>query len=383
MTSPDPSPNGDPVPPDSFEMRLEPVDPAELDVEAIPTVEAVTEVPRRGMGFWKALLWCLLFLVITQIVPGIVTVIVLALVEMPAPDRFVETLLRVATAESTTQLLIVVGPTCGILFSLLVLPRALGRDWKRRIALRVPHLEHVVLTVLLIFPFLVFNVALQALLQYLFAKMNFGGGIPELENVMKSMTSWPWWLLVLGMSVGPAVSEELWCRGFLGQGLAARYGLAAGIVLTSLLFGLIHLIPLQAIAAAMMGVALHLVYIATRSIFIPMLLHFLNNALALLADAQDSPLLIGKSLEHALDARPALFLFASIWLAAVIGIAFWQSRVRVIGPGGGEVPRSLYPHAETPAPGSANRAVIDPPATVTVGLLVAAAGFFAAIWFGV
>lgn len=83
----------------------------------------------------------------------------------------------------------------------------------------------------------------------------------------------------LGGCLLPAVGEEVMFRGFLGRGLLARYGLAGGTLLSAM-FSLMHADPVQALAVLVLGITLQGVYIATRSLFAPMLLHGLNNALA-------------------------------------------------------------------------------------------------------
>ena len=56
-----------------------------------------------------------------------------------------------------------------------------------------------------------------------------------------------------------------------------------GVLLTSLLFGLMHIEPRQVIYAPVMGILLHFVYLTTRSLLMPMLIHTLNNSLSALA----------------------------------------------------------------------------------------------------
>src|SRR5205085_9678359 len=85
---------------------------------------------------------------------------------------------------------------------------------------------------------------------------------------------------VLVMAVLPALGEELIFRGLIGRGLLARWGVVAGVLWTSVLFGLVHLNPAQAIAVIPIGVILHFVYLTTGSFWAPVLLHFLNNAFA-------------------------------------------------------------------------------------------------------
>ena len=47
-------------------------------------------------------------------------------------------------------------------------------------------------------------------------------------------------------------------------------------------FGAIHLNLPQGIWAFILGLFLHLAYLATRSLWVPMLLHFVNNAIAVI-----------------------------------------------------------------------------------------------------
>src|SRR5262249_52479591 len=140
MASPDPSPNGDPALPESFEMYLEPVDPSELNIEPIPTVEAVTDLPRPGFEFWRALLWCVLLLALTQIVPAIVLLgglFVMNGSELVKRANTVEEVFKQAEVQRVLQTATIVGPVCGILFSLFYLPRIAGRNWPRRLSIRL------------------------------------------------------------------------------------------------------------------------------------------------------------------------------------------------------------------------------------------------------
>src|SRR5262249_32646273 len=85
--------------------------------------------------------------------------------------------------------------------------------------------------------------------------------------------------LIFGSAIA-AVGEELCFRGFVGRGLVARYGPLRGVLITSLLFGLVHLEPVQASGAVILGLALHAVYLSTRSLWASIALHGFNNAMA-------------------------------------------------------------------------------------------------------
>ena len=87
-------------------------------------------------------------------------------------------------------------------------------------------------------------------------------------------------LALFFIAVVPALGEEFLFRGLIGRGLTARWGTVLGIGITSFLFAAVHMYPPHVIAILPVGVALHVIYLTTRSFWAPVLFHFLNNALA-------------------------------------------------------------------------------------------------------
>src|SRR5207253_8679607 len=126
-----------------------------------------------------------------------------------------------------------------------------GRDWRKQLALRLPTLSHAVLAVLAL-P----GIMLTSQLVYLAAHrwlptFNYQQSMEELFG------GWPLWASILIIGIGPGVMEELWFRGFLGRGLVGSYGRVAGVLLTSLFFGLMHLDPPHVVVTFVIGAALH------------------------------------------------------------------------------------------------------------------------------
>ncbi len=78
-------------------------------------------------------------------------------------------------------------------------------------------------------------------------------------------------------------AEEVFFRGMMQGALSERYAPFKSIFITALLFGLIHMIPVQVVAAFGMGLALGWIYYKTQSIWLPILLHTINNAMAFVA----------------------------------------------------------------------------------------------------
>jgi sodium transport system permease protein len=92
----------------------------------------------------------------------------------------------------------------------------------------------------------------------------------------------PLWLLMMVFAVTPAICEELAFRGFILSGLARGGRLPLAIGISSLMFGIIHMIPQQAFNAALLGLVLGLLAVYSRSLFPAMAFHFCNNAIATL-----------------------------------------------------------------------------------------------------
>jgi hypothetical protein len=175
--------------------------------------------------------------------------------------------------------------------------------------------------------------------------------------------------------VGPGIGEELWFRGFLGRGLVGRYRLL-GILLTSLLFGLIHLEPRQVVYAMFIGVVLHLSYLATRSLLVPILIHTVNNTLSVLtlhSSALQSVDIPAQRIPWHVYATAALLVMA-------VGWAIWRTRVLLVDQSakGGDPWRPAYAGVEYPPPDSATRVLHRAPDLWTCLVVLAGLAAFAA-----
>ena len=78
--------------------------------------------------------------------------------------------------------------------------------------------------------------------------------------------------------IGPVV-EELLFRGAITKELLRKYNPSTAIVISGLLFGLIHLNPAQVLGASLIGILLAWIYWRTGSLIPCMALHIFNNAL--------------------------------------------------------------------------------------------------------
>ncbi len=88
--------------------------------------------------------------------------------------------------------------------------------------------------------------------------------------------------MLLAVSIVAPIFEELICRGVILESIRAKRGAWVACVLSSLLFGLVHLTPQSMLNAFVIGLLLGFIYLRTNSIFAPMILHSINNLLSYL-----------------------------------------------------------------------------------------------------
>ena len=96
------------------------------------------------------------------------------------------------------------------------------------------------------------------------------------------MTSYPFWLLIVNIiftAVLPAICEETAHRGMI-LGVSSKYGFLKSILISSILFGLLHLNIEQFFYATIIGFFLGYIALVSGSIYTAMIIHFMNNALS-------------------------------------------------------------------------------------------------------
>ena len=121
--------------------------------------------------------------------------------------------------------------------------------------------------------------------------------MPEwLESALNSMTGGNFWLDFICVSIFAPFFEEWLCRGMILRGLL-NYKKEDGtngikpvwaIVISAAVFAAIHGNIWQALPAFVIGCVMGLVYYKTGSLKLTMLMHFVNNTLALIMSHIDS-----------------------------------------------------------------------------------------------
>lgn len=89
---------------------------------------------------------------------------------------------------------------------------------------------------------------------------------------------------VIALAVLPALTEEFLFRGVILTEYQA-VSVPFAVIMSSLLFAMMHLNPVRLPAYFFCGILLAIVAYATRSVFAPMLVHLLNNIVTLFLDS--------------------------------------------------------------------------------------------------
>lgn len=105
----------------------------------------------------------------------------------------------------------------------------------------------------------------------------------NVEETFAEIMEQPFVLLVLVIAVMPAVGEELLFRGLTFGSLRANYSTKWAVCVSALIFGVFHMSIVKLIPTAMLGACFAIVVSKSGSIFLSMLLHFINNLLSVVA----------------------------------------------------------------------------------------------------
>ncbi len=107
------------------------------------------------------------------------------------------------------------------------------------------------------------------------------------SNVSSAMTDFftavPFWAQFLIVAVSPAICEEAIHRGFILHQLKPIGKKWLIVLIMGILFGIFHLDPMRFLGTAILGAIITYVAIETENMFYPFLIHFVNNALSVIA----------------------------------------------------------------------------------------------------
>lgn len=180
-----------------------------------------------------------------------------------------DALLRVLMIQ---QVAIIASPA---LFMGVMLTTSMVRTFR----LRLPRLDLLLLSVVLAVAAHPLSLELSASLSWFFPPLD--EGVTRLLHGMANPDQ-PLWTVLLAFAFAPAICEELAFRGFILSGFSRTGRTWLAIILSSIAFGVMHIIPQQVFNAALLGILLGLIAVRSNSLFPCILFHFTFNSLAVL-----------------------------------------------------------------------------------------------------
>ncbi len=111
------------------------------------------------------------------------------------------------------------------------------------------------------------------------------GALAEFEAALAGIRGYTLVLALFGIGLAPGIAEELLCRGLVQRGLVPSLGAPAAVVLAALFFGALHVEPVHASFAALLGLYLGTLCHVAGSVRPAIACHTANNVCAILASA--------------------------------------------------------------------------------------------------
>ena len=127
---------------------------------------------------------------------------------------------------------------------------------------------------------------------------------------------WDLLLAILAIAVVPAIVEELYFRGTLQKIIIDWSGKPyVAIVITAILFSAFHFSYFGFLSRMSLGIVLGLIYYNTKTIWLPILMHFVNNAIGVTAlyVVRNNP----KKIDQVMDSN-LTYYWVIIGLAALV-----------------------------------------------------------------
>ena len=150
---------------------------------------------------------------------------------------------------------------------------------RQTFSLRWPGTGRLIYAMLLPFTLHPLTIELVMSLQWFFPPPPEG-----MAELMKHLKDANIGLVILAFAVVPALCEEIAFRGFLLSGFRRLGRVKLAVIMSSIAFGAIHMIPHQVFNATLLGLVLGAMCVQTRSLLPGVAFHFVYNSLGILHD---------------------------------------------------------------------------------------------------
>ena len=159
----------------------------------------------------------------------------------------------------------------------LLLAYYIKSDFKKVFNIKMPKVRHLVGAVVLwIGGYILVSISSQTLLNI------FPQNMEVLENLNHALYKDEFLINLFVVALMPAICEEMLFRGFIFTSFKSKKSANMAIIGSAILFGFMHIDFIRIIPTAILGVILAYAVYKTESIFVAMLIHFINNGLAVL-----------------------------------------------------------------------------------------------------
>ncbi len=191
------------------------------------------------------------------------------------------------------RLMTMAGQILFILLPALLFARWIYSDVGKIIRIRKPDLKELglfTLGIVILTPLLQAYLYIQNYYLEIFAKnssfinsvKSFFDSLNEMvektySNLLSASNIFELSLVVMVVAVVPALSEETMFRGFIQRSFELRYKKYIGAIITALFFSLYHFNPYGFIPLFVLGAFFGFAAYQSKTLLIPMFLHFLNN----------------------------------------------------------------------------------------------------------
>ena len=137
----------------------------------------------------------------------------------------------------------------------------------------------------------------------------------------------------IAIVIAAPIIEELIFRGIILDGLLQRYSPIKSIILSSILFGIVHLNPWQFVSALIIGLFSGWVYYRTRKLSLSILIHLVNNLVAFLGMYfMDAETMMNESLTELYGGFTNLILIIiGAILVSILGIFLLRKEFSALG----------------------------------------------------
>lgn len=154
----------------------------------------------------------------------------------------------------------------------------------------------------------------------------------NVEGTFNALMEYPFVIVLFVLAFMPAVGEELLFRGVVFGSLNSRYKAVVSILVSAAIFGAFHMSMIKFLSTGMLGACFAYIVYKGGSIYVTMLLHFVNNAFSFVA--MKYPEAVGKVLpflfKEKLSAMEVVIICVVAVVCLALGIVLLKKEKRVV-----------------------------------------------------